>query len=296
MKRLKFCVLANCQTGPLSILIERICPTMERVRLPAIHTLDIKNPKFLWDVISKVEVIIHQPISDSFQELGINALKLKFPNKHYISFPSVYFDGYFPNLMYLRKPSGGTLKGVLGDYHDSRIIEGVISEQSTEVIFNKFVQKHSYEEVLNNINISLKNLSLRENDLDVKITSYIKENVFKKRLFYVFNHPVNEILIFIASRICDILNQKIVPEGIVSANNTPDYLSTTQAALDYSIIPFLESNDSNDSIYSFQDQSGAIQKFSINEFIEKQIDFYHSIVDLENLYEFALVKKIKMGY
>lgn len=296
MRRLKFCVLANCQSGPLSILIERICPTMERVPLPAIHTLDVKKPEVLWGIISQVEVIIHQPISDAFQDLGINALKFKFPTKHYISFPSVYFDGYFPNLMYLRKPSGGTLKGIIGDFHDSRIVKGVICEQSIEIIKNKFIKKHPYDEVLTNINKSLENLSSRESDLDVKITSYIKDNVFKKRLFYVFNHPVNEILIYIASRICEILNQIIIPEGVVSANETPDYLSTTQAALDSSIIPLLESTDSNDLIYATRDHSGAIQKFSIDDFIEKQVEFYNSVEDLENLYEFALAKKIKIGY
>jgi hypothetical protein len=287
-------VLGNCQSGALSLLIECICPTMKRLSLPAIHTLDKKKPEVVWSIVRDVDVVIHQPISDSFQEIGINALKLKFPNKLYISFPSIYFNGYFPNLIYLRKPAGGTLGGRLRDFHDSRIVEGAIFGQSIEEIKNQICKKIPVDKVLTDVNISLENLRKREIGLDVEVTSYIKKNVFKKRLFYVFNHPINDVLIYVAIRICDILKQNVTNERLQLGKNKPDYLAKTQAPLDYSIIQLLDSTVSNDLIYAIRDNSGHVQKWPLINFIETQVDLYRSITDLEKIYNFSLRRNEKL--
>ena len=146
-----FCVIGNCQSNPISIFVEKISPQFKRVLFPAIHLIDLSKLDRIWEILDKVDIIIHQPISDSFGELGIESLMLKYPDKKYVSFPSVYFDGYFPYLGYLRRPAGGTVKGVLGDYHDFRVLEAFLQGKGKKEIC-AILNSKSSKKVIENIN------------------------------------------------------------------------------------------------------------------------------------------------
>jgi hypothetical protein len=44
-------------------------------------------------------------------------------------------------------------------------------------------------------------LKMREKSCDVKITQYLEERLWKKRLFFTFNHPKNKLLLYTAKNL-----------------------------------------------------------------------------------------------
>jgi hypothetical protein len=292
---MKFCVIANCQTGPLSAVIQLLCPDFTRVTVPAIHTLDRNNPDVLFRLIDNVDVIIHQPIGVAFRKIAIDEIKNKYPSKKYISFPSIYFDGYFPSLMYLRKPGGGTLQGVLKDYHDGRVVAGVIKGLSQDNILNDMYNVVEKDIIQRDIDKSLQILGAREQGLDISILNFLKENIYKKRMFYVFNHPANDILIYVAEQVCEILGVMPLFEGLELARSRKDYLTGAQAALDCSILPHLATSSDLDVLYATRDKTNE-RIYTREEYVCRQIKQYLEVVDLKEIFDFSIARKKIIGY
>ena len=157
----KFAVIGNSQAGALANIIKQSSCDLELVPVATVHKLDKSKPELFLNILSSVDIIIHQPIGDNFGSLSIERIKEVFPHKTYISFPSVYFDGYFPNLMYLRKPGGGTLAGLIEDYHDRRLVEASLKGMTPEEAVEYILFCESQCDVRNEIERSLANLSNR---------------------------------------------------------------------------------------------------------------------------------------
>ncbi len=296
MKKTKFVVLANCQSGPLSLIIERLIPNLERVPIKAIHTLNKSDPEALLITLREVELVIHQPIGDTFGPLSISELKVKLPNSTFISFPSIYFDGYFPDLMYLRLQKGGTLKGVIGDFHDRRIIESFLNKKNVQDTFLMLNQKKPIELVNKNIISSLAKLEKREVNLDIKLTKYLEMNVMKRRLFYVFNHPTNDVLIEVTKQLAEVLGEKINREGLSISNALPDYLKGSQVALNSEIIDLIENKSPNDHLYAERTKGLDDLIYSQQQYISAQFMSYEKKPELDGIFKFAVERQKKIGY
>jgi hypothetical protein len=284
-----FCVIGNCQSNPISIFVEKISPQFKRVLFPAIHLIDLSKLDRIWEILDKVDIIIHQPISDSFGELGIESLMLKYPDKKYVSFPSVYFDGYFPYLGYLRRPAGGTVKGVLGDYHDFRVLEAFLQGKGKKEICAILNSKSSKKVIENNINNSLERLRVREELLDVKINTFIKNNVFSMKLFHVFNHPSNAVMIYIAQEIVKNLGGELTP--ITTKNEA---LGSVRFPVDSYLIDYFGKNQERSYTLTTSRHNEVV--LNQNEFVEKQLEIYKKTGGLKQLYKYALKRRELIGY
>ena len=124
---IRISVIANCQAGPIGWRLLSIAENLEIVRIPPVHTIAAKDHARHIDELAKADVIIHQPIGETFGPLSTRSLQSNFSAKTLVSFPAIYFAGTIPQLAYLRIPGGGTLKGPLGDYHDRRIVSGFLN-------------------------------------------------------------------------------------------------------------------------------------------------------------------------
>jgi hypothetical protein len=284
-----FCVIGNCQANALSIFIDKLYSKAVRIVLPAIHLIDLQNLTKVWDILDNVDVIIHQPISDSFGDLGIESLKFKYPDKKYISFPSVFFDGYFPHLGYLRKPGGGTLKGALGDYHDFRIVESFLEGKGEKEICSLLNYKVTKEVTQHSINTSFERLREREADLDIQVTAFIKNNLFSTQLFHVFNHPTNIVLLYLAKEIV----KKMGGESRLFEPKK-EVLGSLAFPVDRSVANFFDEVQTNKYYLSIPD--GEEHYYQQKEFVAKQVEIYNKIPNLKELYLYALKKRELLGY
>ncbi|MDH3349607.1 MAG: WcbI family polysaccharide biosynthesis putative acetyltransferase [Desulfobulbaceae bacterium] len=202
-------IFANCQSGALGqILMEHkgFSSVYEWEFLPAVQ--DIKEQD-IPDVITKVknaDLFLYQPVSvDPIRPIELSSdylVKQVKPSAKVISFPSIYFDGYFPHLQ--------TFKGyvsALNLVHDYFIAYacsiGLSVEQTIQLIQNDNL--YPKEVSIRLAGESLKNLSDRESefDLDIKISDFIRGNYKKVKLFNQFNHPKRVVFKYISEQILE---------------------------------------------------------------------------------------------
>ncbi|NKF50080.1 hypothetical protein G3R49_05790 [Shewanella sp. WXL01] len=284
-----FVVIGNCQAGPIAAMLDRMLPCWTKLQPILVHLINDQNKKQYAEIIKKADVIIHQPVSNAFGEFSTNNLKKIFHNKKFISFPVLYFSGYFSSLMYLRKPGGGTLPGVLGDYHDSRLVRGVLSGLSNEEIVES-ISKSSAVNARTKCKESIDVLRKREEELDIRVSNYLESEFSKRQLFYVFNHPSNELLLKVARSVIDILQEVEVHQTF-----DKEYLDALVCPADSDFIAEFGSKECFGSNYSCL-VDGQRLTYSPIEYFKKQIEQYRTTLQLKELYSYALERTKVIGY
>ena len=202
-------VFANCQANPVASTLAVMSPELNIIRCAPVHTIPKDNLESVFDLISQADVIVHQPIGSNFGPISSDSIKKHYPQKKYISFPSVYCGGIFPHLCYLRLPQGGTLSGPLSDYHDMRILKNFLDGMPVKKCVDKLTSDCSdYKELV----ASAKQESYaREAGVDIPLVELIEAALSERPCFYTFNHPDNLLLGLIAARVLELLGMKIAP-------------------------------------------------------------------------------------
>jgi hypothetical protein len=287
---MKFTVIANCQSGPMANLLMALAPQLKLVKIMPIHLLKTEDRDEFDRAIADVEIVIHQPISSNFREFAIDAVKERFPYKCYLSFPSLYFLGYSPWSMYLRKPTGGTLKGPIGDYHDERVVNAFINGLSVQ----EAIQRLAIEPLDTSfVDKELAKLEQREIGLDVCSVDYLSEHYRDRKLFYVMNHPSNEVMIHVCLQLLDKLGIVVDRECLSIAERRPDYLRTVFSPIDPAVRA-LSITATDDGDYGVV-IDGNIHKWNTSEFITACFDYYSKVDDMPALYRFASARRIALG-
>lgn len=205
----KCLVYGNCQSMALKGLLKQnpqFNKHYEIVECPSVHLLtqdDLPNQEL---ILSDVDLLIHQPVSDNYKglyQLSTNYLKSKLkPKAKVISFPVAYFTGYNPEMVYLKTKNGQRIAQPF-TYHDTNIMKfyllGKSVNETIELIQSNDFYQSSYAH--QNLENTLFNLEQRERDLDIKLSSFIRESYKVDKLFYTFNHPTSIILNYLANSI-----------------------------------------------------------------------------------------------
>lgn len=117
-----------------------------------------------------------------------------------ISFPSAYFDGYFPHLQ--------TLNGMVATLnlvHDYFIVYAYVIGLTEKEILSLMQRDDLYPRQAS-VDLALKsleNLRSREekNKIDVRLSDFIANNYKARKLFNQFNHPKREVFRYLAESI-----------------------------------------------------------------------------------------------
>ena len=231
----KITVLANCQAGPLGALLRQANQSVEILNAPRVHQLQNGNDQIALDCVKKAEIVLHQPLSDRFGALETDELRRSFPEKHFVSFPSIFFGGLFPQLVYLRLPKGGTLKGPLTDYHDSKIVGSFLNDETVDQCLDRMMT--TTPEEIAQYEAALSESRRRDLNVDLPIMDVIQEQLAAEPPLFTFNHPVNAVLWSVAKRTLELLD---IPVGI-DASQLPkrQYLGGTSAMIPNGIPEYL---------------------------------------------------------
>lgn len=271
-------------------LLLALAPQLKLVRIKPIHLLKAEDRDDFDSAIAQTETVIHQPISSNFKEFAIDAIKERFPDKRFLSFPSLYFLGYYPWLMYLRKPTGGTLKGPLGDYHDERIvrayIDGLPVEETVQRLANEPLDASFVE-------TEFAKLEQREAGLDTRSVDYLRAHYRERKLFYVMNHPSNEVMIQIALQLLDKLGIEVDQRCRSIAESRPDYLRSAFAPIDPAVraLGIYAPDESNYGVVI----DGDIHRWNTSEYVAACFDLYSRVGDMPALYRFAMARRLALG-
>jgi hypothetical protein len=258
----------------LASTINEICSEIDIIRCPPVHTISKDRIPEIFSLLSQTDIVLHQPISESFGVISSNSILSRFPGKTYLSFPSIYFSGLFPQLGYLRLPSGGTLVGPLGEYHDMRILRAfqnkIPPKESIELISNDdFCYRSHYIS-------SFAESKNREASTDISVMSTIEALLPERPCFYTFNHPDNLVLYHIATAALARLG---VPYDSSKPPRIRPFLDNIIAPIPRSIISLIGANWSR----SFYSSNGNRLEFA--DLVHDFYDLYTNVPDLSSLVE-----------
>jgi len=271
----KCLIYGNCQADALKLYFDKyelFRNKYEIVPLKAVHLLVLNDIEFLLNQIKDVDLFIHQPISENYKnipELGSEFLKSKLKKDAIvISFPVLYFKGYNPEIIGLKDLNNKTIAKPIS-YWDQNILLAAYKGNNKAEILNKVEKGEIYtrQQVLDNFNSSLEELKRREQNLDIKMSSFLENNYKLVKLFHVFNHPNNFLLHNLTNSILSLAldNHKEIEFDEIKFR---DILSRTSFVVGVSIYKNLELAFENSTTYKIDNEY-----YNTAELIDLHIEF-----------------------
>lgn len=169
-------------------------PSVEVILCNASYLMTEQDRERILGVYESADYIFQQRVADDY---FVDYLRPSFMREHYrskyVSWPNIYFDGYFPGIRY-HYDLKGKVTGPISDYHFDFVMNGYQTGRPAEEVAKIFASDELFTLYPNSIVQSLRNLSEREQDLDIRISDYIAGGLGGPQLFYAMNHPVDELL------------------------------------------------------------------------------------------------------
>jgi len=253
----KCLVYGNCQAAAVKTYLQKnstVASAYRFVDVKPVHLLSKIDIPFLNQVISEIDLMIYQPVSDNYKgiyQLSTRYLKDKLKSDcQVISFPVVYFTGYNPEVIYLKDLNGTVISEPFA-YHDVNILRLFAQGKSVRDIVTIIQSDEFYNSsfVKKQLNNTISNLNVRENEIDQRLSPFIQDNFRNERLFHVFNHPSKTILSFIANLILERLGIK---DRSFNISSNADILSKNSLPIYPSIIKYLKIQFPCTSDYRFE--------------------------------------------
>lgn len=221
MSRVKLCFLGNCQGPALSSLAAHLGVDAEILFLRPNFDMDDRHYDEVIGVFRQSDYIFHQRVDANYKIEFVRGdwIKASFAEKA-ISWPNIYFDGYFPGVRYVYRDDGSKVDGPVGDYHFPEIIYGWKNARPAEEVvafLENGVALGAFESVAHPVENSLAQLRRRERGLDCGISDFIQERFRADRLFYSMNHPVDGVLFVMLNRLLEKAGLKQVKETNLDA-------------------------------------------------------------------------------
>jgi hypothetical protein len=218
MTKKKFAVYGNCQAGPIAKLLlnnEKFNEQFELVNFPQpVYMMSNKDWPEILKVIEGVDLLIYQQVSDAFGSL-LNSENLAANAKSSaikISYPSIYFNGYFVEVDYLRGMPSSV--NHFSEYHDINIAQSYLQSENIEQAINQSLAQmqdpyfYSENDVLSRVKLGLDELSSREAKLDTQISNFVENNWMSEQLFFSVNHPARSVMLEICYQVLKLLGIK----------------------------------------------------------------------------------------
>jgi hypothetical protein len=186
-------VYGNCQAGPIGRLLEMAAPGLEVVRVAPVHTIQPAEHEATRALFRTADVVLSQPIGSAFGALSTDALKAETGACDWVMYPSIYFAGAFPYLQYLRYRTGQPMRGPLGDYHDTRILQSFVLGLDV-LACQRAIAAEDPQRCRTHFDGALAESIRREASLDIKVMDAVADLLLAERSFHTFNHPANKVM------------------------------------------------------------------------------------------------------
>lgn len=265
MKKINIAVLANCQGGPIKALLANNISSINFIDIPYIHMLKRDNFDEVILSLEEVDFIIMQPLSSRFEGLSFKNIQKKYKKK-LIVFPVIFFNGYNPEMIYLRDYKGASIRNFIIDYHDLFILYGYITNKSEKAVLKWFSNPNLLDnKTIKNIwEDSLRKLKDTEKDCNIVVSNLIEKS-FNDKLFNTLNHPTNTIIEDVVRQIINIIG---IEKDFIGFKNK--ILNNVQIPSYSNIKKYFNFNNNN--FYTINGEN-----FSKEEMISKYYKFYDTL-------------------
>ncbi|MEL6930513.1 MAG: WcbI family polysaccharide biosynthesis putative acetyltransferase, partial [Cyanobacteria bacterium J06600_6] len=244
----KICIIyANCQNRLLAECLSKSTLFNQEYlikRFPA-HLLIQGKKTIPEQILKKAKLFIYQPVKEVHGKASSEYILSQLsPDCQTISFPSLYFTGYFPQ--HYKKPNKRIVKSIYpfgiipeGDLNVANMLE---QGQNPNQIIEQLQHQDFYtsEFLRANVDSSLAELARRESSLDIKVSQFIRDNYQQQRLFYVHNHPTDILGFYITNLILNKINLPQFDTQDLAANPAAGILDNTQVPIYPSVIKHLQ--------------------------------------------------------
>ena len=282
--RKKCLVYGNCQSPIISRILSanpRFSLNYEIVKCKPVFKIGKSDLENLKSIIQEIDLFIYQPVRSGYsglEELGTDYLKnLLKPHSLSISFHSLYFNNYNPEIIYISKPNAvdddRVFVGPFGDYHNKNIIDMFIRGCQVKDVIKFLSDPEALDRlsIQENLKSSINELERREHEfgIDIKIASYVENNYQLKRLFWTKNHPSNNILFYCASGILERLgfldNKNILMKRLIAT----EFLDGTYFSIHPAIYSALDLTFPNPQFYFIKEN-----RIRLGDAVSMFFDFY----------------------
>ena len=187
--------LGNCQAQSLEAWVSKTATDVEVVQFDPVWLVREIDFAEYQERFRRCDIIFAQRVAEDYpiEWLRTSALKANF-GERVLTWPNVYFDGYFPGLRYLYLGPAGKQLGPLDEYHYDFLIDAHRRQLSVEESVRYLTTDRVFEFSAEPIHQSLAHLIAREADLDVVMSDFIIQNLGARRSMFSMNHPCNHIL------------------------------------------------------------------------------------------------------
>jgi hypothetical protein len=193
--------IGNCQAQALESLSGHLGLPIEVVTLPAIFHLEAFAEPATWERIASCDFVFNQRVSADYPiEFARPAVLRERLGTRAISWPNVYFDGYFPGIEYIYSHTG-KIVGPLADYHLDFVRSAWAHGVPVDTLEQSFLSGRLAQQFRTAADRSLAHLRQRESGLDVRMSDWIAGRWRYAKLLHVMNHPGNPALLELLTRL-----------------------------------------------------------------------------------------------
>ena len=275
--RKKFYVYGNCQARPLARALNESKAWRKEYNLAAdiipVHKMDRSNISNFHRIIKTVDVFIYQNVSNTYDETLSTEylLKLLKPSCESISFPSAFFKGYNPEIVYIKNKQGQKIPSPTGGY-DFLLLHEYLTQNKKVSTFHMNYGKLNYlstsflDEYLG---ITINELNQREEKLNIRVVRFIEDNWSSSQLFHTVNHPANKLLFYLANEILKFLKFPLLTKQ--ESSKEYEFQGWSKIPLYRDIVDRKKLNNYNDKVFIARKQS------NIETYVNEQVKIYDQI-------------------
>ena len=199
---MRISVFGNCQAAPIRSLLAQH-PDIDTPDCPLNYMVTADDEAALIGQFEASDLIFAQRIADDYRVEWARSkmLRERFGDKLLV-WPSVYFDGYYPDIQYLYYGSIGKVVGPLSDYHFGLILDGFWKKMAAAELAELLRSDEILKRYPDPVARSLAALREREQDCDAVISDFIEANFREHAIQFTPNHPCLALLATLATRLC----------------------------------------------------------------------------------------------
>jgi hypothetical protein len=277
----KFTVYGNCQARVLASVLNSskiFKGKFEYLDIKAVHLMTPKDLEFtIEEILPQLDLFIFQPVSkkcNNDERYSTNYLLQKLKSDVIsVSFPSCYFTGYNPELKRAKLIKSGVNEDEF-NYHDQNLIKYFLSSNIpnpelfmlSDYFYSEDFSFQAVEESIKELETRELNVFDSDQQIDIKISQFIRDNYQKQRLFYTFNHPSKALLVHLGKAILHFLEIE-------------DEITYRKDPFAHTIHPIYKSHYQNLKL-KFDNPTGYKinnQEYQHTNYIQKNIDYYSKV-------------------
>jgi tetratricopeptide (TPR) repeat protein len=294
----KCIIFANCQSSLIAEYLSKSSHFSQEfvIQKYPVHLLMERKSIIPPQILKQAKLFIFQPVKNTHGNLSSDFILQQLPdNCRCISFPSLYFGGYFPQ--YCKNPVNKKIKpnypfGIIP--HGDKNIISLLAEDKSVAEITKILSNpdfYSAEYLSTNLYNTLAELENRESQLSIKVSNFLRQHYQKYYLFHTQNHPTDIVGIYIVNQILKLLNFPDLGDPLSFKSPTRGILDNFQIPLYPSVIKHLELTFANNTTF-YRHGSFCTNQMTFSRYIAEYI-YLHLSTKSADFHEFKSIDLVK---